>query len=539
MWRLRISFKKLIFLLLLQLKVISYIFAQIPGHFHIDTFKIPDWPHIHSFAFASLGEKVLMIGGRTDGIHPKESGFEYDQANTFIYVWNTATMHIASQSFNFPNKEINGFLSAANSTFTQDKDYLYMIGGYGQDASGTYQTYPYLAKINIADCIHLVESSSDPASAFEFIKDSFFAVAGGQMRIQDSLYYLVGGNYFEGKYSSNSSNVKQFYTDALSIFELFKDKDSLKYKIVFKKTDDYNFHRRDFNLSPFIDADGKEKLMVYSGVFQYNVNRPFLNTSIIDKTDVEEVFDFDQKFCAYNCAKLSFFDQTNNRSHQVFFGGMAEFYRDSVGQLTHDSYVPFVKSVSCITRNENRKFSEWMLPEEMPGFLGSNSEVYLIPGLPLVSNEIIDLNALSDDTTNLAYIFGGIYNLGPDRNPWQNDSAHLTIANPYLIKIRYIKNKPSSNIALQNKKEKIQLETYPNPAKYTTTVFLNTNQSIKQAYIWVQNSNGKILHTKQIFPIENNKFELDLSNLPAGAYFVYVLANQFTLLQTSLQVLDH
>lgn len=534
-----ISLKKLVLLILLNLIAQSYTTAQIPGHFKFDTFKIPNWPNIHSFAFARLGEKILMIGGRTDGIHPKESGFEYDRANTNIYVWNTKTMQIVSQTFNFADKEIHGFLSSANSTFTQDSDNLYMIGGYGQDASGAYQTYPYLAKIHIADCIRYVESSNDPAPAFAFIKDSFFAVAGAQMRIQDSLFYLVGGNYFEGKYSSNSSNVKQLYTDAFTIFKLSQTQGSLQHEVVFKKTDDYNFHRRDFNLSSIIDADGKEKLMVYSGVFQYNVNRPFLNTSIIDHTEVEEIFDFDQKFCAYNCAKLSFYDQTNNRSHQVFFGGMAEFYRDSIGQLTHDSYVPFVKSVSCVTRNENRIFSEWLLKEEMPGFLGCNSEVYVDPDLPFISNDIIDLNALASDTTVLGYIFGGIYNLGPDRNPWQNDSAHLTIANPYLIQIHFIKNKTPSNIAQQNQKEKIQLELHPNPAKHSTTLHLNSDLTVKQAYIWIQDLNGKIQQTKHFNTTENNNFTLNLGDLPSGAYFIYVLVNQFTLLKTSLQILNH
>lgn len=513
------------------------LFAQVQGHFFFDTFSVAGWPNIHSFAFASSQNKVLMLGGRTDGIHPKESGFEYDRSNKYIYVWNAENMQITGTPLQFQDPVIRGFLSSANTTFAQDENYLYMMGGYGENASGSYHTYPFLARIHIADCIRFVESSQDPGPAFEFIQDSFFAVAGGQLRIQDTLFYLVGGNYFEGKYSSNSSNTKQMYTDAFVIFKLRKDPDSLRHEIVFHKTDDYNFHRRDFNMSPFIDDDGKEKLMVYSGVFQYNLNRPFLNTSVIHGTQVEEVFDFDQKFCAYNCARIHFFDKTNNRSHQLFFGGMAEYYRDSVGEMVHDSYVPFVKSVSCVSRDESGRFAEWLLKEELPGYLGCNAEIYLNPGLPFYSKEIINLDLLPVDTQFIGYIFGGIYNPGPDRNPWQNDSAHLTHANPYVIKINFLKNNTSQVGAVKNKKSQIDLELFPNPAHSYTHLKWKSELPLQNAYIWIQDIRGRIIHTREIKSIAGPSVYLDLETLSTGIYNVYILANHNTLLQTSLKVL--
>ena len=58
------------------------------------------------------------------------------------------------------------------------------------------------------------------------------------------------------------------------------------------------------------------------------------------------------------------YDSINNEFHQVFFGGMAEYYRDSLNQIVQDPLVPFVKSVSCLTRKHNGHFEESLLKEE-------------------------------------------------------------------------------------------------------------------------------------------------------------------------------
>ncbi|MBK8954956.1 MAG: hypothetical protein IPM34_05285 [Saprospiraceae bacterium] len=512
--------------------------AQSGFRFQFDTFKIQNWPNIHSFAYAASGDKVLMIGGRLDGIHSKEEGFEYDRANKMMYVWNTRDMTLTSSAIPFSGYEISGFLSSSNSTFAQDQNFLYMMGGYGQASDGSYYTYPFFAKINLAQAITAIESSGNVESAFTFIRDTFFAVAGGQLRIKDSLFYLVGGNYFEGKYSSNSSNVKQIYTDAFVLFRLQETKDSLAYNILYKKTDDYNFHRRDFNMSPFIDRDGKEKMMVYSGVFQHNLDKPFLNTSVIDSIEVREIFDFDQKFCAYNCAKLNLFDGANNRSHQIFFGGMAEYYRDSLGVITYDSYVPFVKSVSTIIRDEFGKFSEWLLTDTMPGFMGCNAEFFISPEIALYSSDIVDLSAIKEDTIFAGYLFGGIYNPGTDRNPWQNEKAHLTLANPYIVKVHLIKDQSTNSCNFQNKKSNIKLQLQPNPARFRTQLEFKSDKKLNRIQIWIQNSEGKNLAFTEIKNPEENKIELDLKNLAAGHYHIYALADSSTLMHATLQVLS-
>ncbi|HEX5626156.1 MAG TPA: hypothetical protein VFX48_09075, partial [Saprospiraceae bacterium] len=70
---------------------LPYVNGQLPGSFRFDTLKIPNWPAIHSFSYATYGNWVLMVGGRTDGIHGKENGFEFAQGNRNIYLWNVET----------------------------------------------------------------------------------------------------------------------------------------------------------------------------------------------------------------------------------------------------------------------------------------------------------------------------------------------------------------------------------------------------------------------------------------------------------------
>ena len=48
--------------------------AQSPFEYavHIDSIQIPGLPGLHSYAFAEHDGKWLIIGGRTDGLHPRQ-----------------------------------------------------------------------------------------------------------------------------------------------------------------------------------------------------------------------------------------------------------------------------------------------------------------------------------------------------------------------------------------------------------------------------------------------------------------------------------
>ena len=64
--------------------------AQSPFEYavHIDSIQIPGLPGLHSYAFAEHDGKWLIIGGRTDGLHPRQPFASFPEAdnNTDVYV---------------------------------------------------------------------------------------------------------------------------------------------------------------------------------------------------------------------------------------------------------------------------------------------------------------------------------------------------------------------------------------------------------------------------------------------------------------------
>ena len=292
-------------------------------------------------------------------------------------------------------------------------------------------------------------------------------------------------------------------------------------------------------MNPIVDANGKIRLMVYSGVFQYNVNRPFLNVALLDALQFEEIFDFDQKFAAYNCSRIGFYEVQKNRMHQLFLGGMAEYFRDSSGTLVQDTYVPFVRSLSCVTRNEKGGFEEFLLNDELPGYYGTNAEVFVRAEIPRYKEDIIDLDAIQEDTSFIGYVFGGIYNPSPDRNPWLNNLAHTTSASNQLIRIRYLKNQSTGVEPIQNKKIQADIRIYPNPAGNATKVFLIGTAESSRVHIWIQDMDGIIVDEEDYTSLSGEGHTLNLKSIHSGNYHLYALLDGSVLLKTKLQVLKN
>ncbi len=471
-------------------------------------------------------------------MHPKESGFEYENSNPLIYLWNTQNNTIFPFKTDLLDPIIIDFLSAANTNFTQDDQFLYTLGGYGQSKNGKFKTHPVFLRVDLKKCIDSILGNGDISSAFKYIVSDHFAVAGAQLRIMDSLFYLVGGHLFSDKYDHNNHSLNQKYTDALSIFKIVEQGDTLHYIPIQTIIDDFNFHRRDYNLNPVITETGELNLMVYSGVFQYNINRPFLNTSLIKKRSFVELPDFEHKFASYNCARFACFDSTNNEFHQLFFGGMAEYYRDSIMNLTKDTYVPFVKSISSVTRRSDGSFFEYLYEEELPGFFGTNSEFLLNPDLKVLYEDIVDITSLNKDTTYLGLLFGGIYNPSKMRNPWQNDSAHLTMSNPYHLKIFFI---PDKIMSVENSKyipeESIDIKLIPNPANTQIKIEFPRDLKIKRLKISMLDSSGQTLKEYNYKDLASHELLLNTSELLPQQYTLMFQINDHIKLRKKVSIL--
>ncbi len=83
--------------------------------------------------------------------------------------------------------------------------------------------------------------------------------------------------------------------------------------------------------------------------------------------------------------------------HTLFFGGMSQYYYQN-NTLIQDNQVPFVKTISRLSRDTNGNFSEHLLPVEMQGFKGSSAEFIPNLNLPHYESNIIKLNEIAQDT---------------------------------------------------------------------------------------------------------------------------------------------
>ena len=77
-----------------------------------------------------------------------------------------------------------------------------------------------------------------------------------------------------------------------------------------------------------------------------------------------------------------------------------------------------------------------------------------------------------------------------------------------------------SNFEIQNS----EFELYPNPATSEVTVSVN-NLEIQNSKFEILSLSGQVLDQ---FEIHNSKFKIDISSLPAGAYFIRLTGQQQT-----------
>ena len=219
-------------------------------------------------------------------------------------------------------------------------------------------TYPNLAAVKVPDVIDAIINGSAFEAYFRQIVDGKFAVTGGYLNKIYDTFYLTGGQRFDGRYNPmNHPSFVQEYTDAIRKFTLYDDGTNLSISHFPAIVDAANLHRRDFIVVEQIMPNGEEGLTAFSGVFQQDVDLPFLYPVNIDSSGYFPNNDFSQYYNHYHCAQIPMFSAASNEMHTVFFGGIAQYF-DSVGTLVQDNEVPFVKTIARVTRDANGVMSE-------------------------------------------------------------------------------------------------------------------------------------------------------------------------------------
>ncbi len=463
----------------------------------MEAISITGLPGLHSYALAQHDNKWLIIGGRKDGMHARTpfTSFPDAENNTDIYVIDVIGKQFWSASMNSLPTGIFEQLQSTNMNFTQHGDTLYIIGGYGYSTSvDDHVTYDKLTSIQVSSLIDAIINQETIEPYFKQIADDIFAVAGGQMGEIDNTFYLVGGQRFDGLYNPmGNPTYTQTYTNQIRKFTIDNTEDQLSYNNYSASTDPVHLRRRDYNLLYQIFPDGEEGFTISSGVFQENVDLPFLYPVDITSEGYDPVSGFNQYLSHYHSAKTFLYDSISNSMHSLFFGGMSQYYYQD-GILIQDVNVPFVNTISRLTRSADGTLKEYQLPEEMPGLHGSSAEFILNVNLPHCHSEIIKLSEIQSDTILIGHIYGGIDS--PSLNPFTDNVTETTSANNSIYSVVLLKGDFNSSEQIKGSNP-FSLKISPNPFESEFRIFIPIEQTA-EIYYYLTSASGQLISKGEI-----------------------------------------
>jgi hypothetical protein len=104
-----------------------------------------------------------------------------------------------------------------------------------------------------------------------------------------------------------------------------------------------------------------------------------------------------------------------------------------------DDKVPFVKTISMVTRSSDGNMTEKELNVKMPAFLGSGAEFIPISKNKMyLENDILDMANLKKGATLVGYIYGGIES--SKKNIFFSNNGTKSIASSGAFKVYINKN---------------------------------------------------------------------------------------------------
>jgi len=455
-------------------------------------------PGLHSYAFAQSNGKWLIIGGRKDGIHARQpfNAFPGAQNNTDIYVVDIATQQSWSASLNSLPTGIKEQLQSTNMNFHQDGDALYIIGGYAFSVSANdHKTFTNLTSVNVPGLINAIIAGTPITSYFKQISNDVFAITGGQLAKIDDTFYLVGGHRFDGRYNPmGNPTFTQTYSNQIRKFTIDNSGTQLSYANYQEITDAVHLHRRDYNLLPQVFPGGELGYTISSGVFQISADLPFLYPVDIKSSGYYPQTQFNQYLSNYHSGKACLYDQTENRMHNLFFGGMSQYYYQN-GTLLQDDTVPFVKTISRTTRSADGTLTEYQLPVEMPSLKGSGAEFIMNTNLPHYSNEVIKLSDITANEFVIGHLYGGIQS--SSKSAFTDNQVNLTNADPTVYEVKLVKN-PALSVAQIDGSNPYSFTVSPNPTiSDDVTVAFTLTKEVSLDYL-VSSLDGKLIENGEI-----------------------------------------
>jgi hypothetical protein len=503
--------------------------AQARFSVSIEEVNFPTSVGVHSFVVGQHDGKWLIFGGRKDGLHRRQpnSSFLAADNNVNAYVIDPVSLQVWSASLaNLPTVLFEQ-VQSTNMEFAQRDTVVYFMGGYGRsNAQNDHVTHALLSAVNVPGAMAAVISGSDLTPHFRYLSDNRMAVTGGYLHLLNGTFYQVGGQYFEGRYNPMGPNhgpgFIQQYKEAIQKFSIVDNGVSLIISDYSETVDAANLHRRDYNLVPQVFPNGAAGFTAFTGVFQQTQDLPWLNTVDILADSYAVNNTFNQLLNQYHTAHLPVFDEVDNSMHTVFFGGIGQYYYDSQsGSIIEDQAVPFVKTISVVTRLSDGSMSETALDIAMPDYLGSGAEFIPLKDLPFLQSEILDLAELPvGQSTLVGHIFGGIQSSA--RNIFFINDGTQSHASNRLFKV-FIQVNPTTvdNGTVITGKEVFKISTFPNPVEGNLTVELSSPFATSGRLSLISINGSTVL--EQAVSLEASRMKqqtMDCSALPVGNYLV-------------------
>lgn len=370
--------------------------SAIPYSLTLEGFAIDGFPGLHSAVVAGAPEKLLMIGGRRNGLHnfpangtaAQNPAFPKTEANDTIYALDLTNRKLlgSAQVNALPPKVVKQF-TATNTEYQLLNGWLYIVGGYGADPQkGTLSTLDYVTVVNfdaLADAVinkQPLDSAFASANIVQFDHPAL-AITGGELELLPDTsgatdFVLAFGQQFDGEYTTGGGLVNQVYSDGVRVFQFTYPANGAKPSGVNFLTavpnppgtqmDPENpYHRRDFTLKPSLDASGKRRLVAYGGVFKGGRIEGFLNPVFIgsgpNTVTLTPNTSTSQLLSQYDTASIQLFDNRGGSGtvYTTFFGGISQYYWDDATKglkrdplnLNKTSAVdglPFINSISTL-----------------------------------------------------------------------------------------------------------------------------------------------------------------------------------------------
>jgi len=193
--------------------------------------------------------------------------------------------------------------------------------------------------------------------------------------------------------------------------------------------------------------------------------------------------------------------------------------------------VPFVNTISRMTRFADGSLQEYQLPETMPALKGASAEFIPNESLPHYDNEVIKLNDITMDEFVIGHIVGGI--TSPSTSPFTNNQTSSTSANPTIYEVKLIKNTPLG-IQEINGKNPFSMSVSPNP---TTSGKVRINFSmpyVTTVDYFVSSLDGKIISDGEISEAKQgeNAMNFELDNVSNQVVIItFIFDNKFYVSQ--------